>query len=83
MSQSKFVYFKNRYIYQKVQDIVLKTIIVQLFFLFTFLSGSITAQEQKAAKEEFSFIVAADMRQYAGPEYQSRDYVRGAAEAVK
>jgi len=31
----------------------------------------------------FSFIVACDMREYAGPEYQSSEYFLGACQAVK
>ncbi len=62
----------------------MKTIIVQIFFLlFTILCNSAEAQNQSKGKGEFSFIVTADMRQYAGPEYQNSKYFRGAVEAMK
>ncbi len=52
-----------------------------LGFLPLFLvSGILPAQGQK--NQGFSFIVTADMREYAGPEYQSPKYFLGVCEAI-
>ena len=42
-------------------------------------SGQATAQE---GDDSFTFVVAADMREYAGSGYDSSDYFRGAVEAI-
>lgn len=36
-----------------------------------------------AAEDSFNFIVTADMRQYAGPEYDTSDYFLGVCEAIR
>ena len=47
-----------------------------IFIGFAFLHG----QEEKT--QEFSFIVAADMREFASPEYQTSKYFLGVCEAI-
>ena len=55
-----------------------------LFWLFVFVIlfgiGFQALTQQQV--DEFSFIVTADMREYAGPEYQTLDYFFGACEAI-
>ena len=43
----------------------------------------VTGCADRDANEHFSFIVTCDMREYAGPEYQSADYFLGACQAIK
>lgn len=49
------------------------------------LAGCATVQKEQFTKEEaaFSFIVTSDMRQFAGPEYQSSEYFLGTCEAIR
>ncbi|RKY52589.1 MAG: hypothetical protein DRP89_07455 [Candidatus Neomarinimicrobiota bacterium] len=58
-----------------------KTILGLGFFSLFLLFGSLHAQEQK--DQEFSFIVTADMREFAGPEYQNPKYFLGVCEAIR
>jgi len=51
--------------------------------LLLLLAACQSEKVQKNDTVEFSFIVTADMREFAGPEYQDSKHFRGAVEAMK
>ena len=59
-----------------------QSVLLLIVFLLT-LAASQSGNAQTNDTEEFSFIVAADMREFAGPEYQNSQFFRGAVEAMK
>ncbi|MBC8174330.1 MAG: metallophosphoesterase [Candidatus Marinimicrobia bacterium] len=60
------------------------TILVTVL-LFVLISWSWAQSQEELIKQEadFSFIVTADMRDYAEPEYQTSEYFLGACEAIR
>ena len=57
----------------------------QIIFILLFISGTLIGQAVPVIDVDdlFTFDVAADMRQYAEPEFRSSEYFQGVCEAIK
>lgn len=58
-------------------------IILTLLLLLPTLAVCQSEKIRKDDDAEFSFIVTADMREFAGPDYQTSEFFRGTVEAIK